>query len=318
MRLLNFFVFLLLTTALFGENAIGPRGRIGVLDNPKKVDRLVINKPGTYENYLVDSRWQGGNRVKVSCDDVVIRNCEIRNATGNGIGVFGKRVLIEKCLIHHLLAGSYADQRDAHGITGRWGDVTIRDCDISYVSGDSIQFDPDRRSTGRVVVENCRLWTGPLPADAAEFRKGQRPGENAFDVKTMLKGPRAELVIRNTFMHGWRLPSQISLPAALNLKENVNAKVSRCLFADVEVAFRLRGPTSRGGAWVNIESCAIYSAKVGVRAEDDIENLRIERLGFGPKVVRKYHMVAGGVGAGYRNEGEFKAPDLQEAIRNGL
>ncbi|MFP6900823.1 MAG: right-handed parallel beta-helix repeat-containing protein, partial [Opitutales bacterium] len=269
----NILAVLFLATILFGENAIGPRGRIGVLDNPKKVERLVITKPGVYENYLVDSRWQGGNRVKVSCDDVVIRNCEIRNATGNGIGVFGKRVLIEKCRIHHMLAGSYDDQRDAHGITGRWGDVTIRDCDVSYVSGDSIQFDPDRRSTGRVVVENCRLWTGPLPADAAKFRKGQRPGENAFDTKTMAKGARTELMIRNTLMHGWRQPSQISLAAALNLKENVRATVTNCVFTDLEVAFRLRGPTARGGAWVSIERCAIYDAKVGVRAEDGIENL---------------------------------------------
>ena len=192
------FVFLLLASVAYGEDAIGPRGHIGILDNPKKVERLVISKPGSYENYLVDSRRQGGNRAKVSCDDVVIRHCEIRNATGNGIGVFGKRVLIEKCHIHHLLAGSYADQQDAHGITGRWGDVTIRDCDISHVSGDCIQFDPDRSSTGRVVVENCRLWTGPLAADAAKFRKGQRPGENAFDSKTMPKDLRAEFVIRNS------------------------------------------------------------------------------------------------------------------------
>jgi hypothetical protein len=115
MCLLKALVFLLLAIPLFGENTIGPRGLIGVLNNPKKVDRLVITKSGIYENYLVDAGWQGGNRVKVSCDDVVIRNCEIRNATDNGIGVFGKRVLIEKCRIHHMLAGSYADQSDLMG-----------------------------------------------------------------------------------------------------------------------------------------------------------------------------------------------------------
>ena len=110
MCLLKALVFLLLAIPLFGENTIGPRGLIGVLNNPKKVDRLVITKSGIYENYLVDAGWQGGNRVKVSCDDVVIRN-----ATDNGIGVFGKRVLIEKCRIHHMLAGSYADQSDLMG-----------------------------------------------------------------------------------------------------------------------------------------------------------------------------------------------------------
>jgi len=157
-----------------------------------------------------------------------------------------------------------------------------------------------------------------LPAGAAKFRKGQRPGENAFDSKTMAEGPRAELVIRNMLMLGWREPSQISLPAALNLKENVRVTVTNSVFTDVEVAFRLRGPTSRGSAWVIIENCAIYDAKVGVRAEDGIENLKIDRLGFGSKVARKYHMVAGGVGAGYRNTGELKAPDFSEAIRQGF
>jgi hypothetical protein len=49
-----------------------------------------------------------------------------------------------------------------------------------------------------------------------------------------------------------------------------------------------------------------------------LENLKVKRLGFGPKVGGKYHMVAGGVGKGYRNEGEFKAPDIAEAIRKGL
>lgn len=162
------------------------------------------------------------------------------------------------------------------------------------------------------------MWTGPLPWDAAKFRKGQRPGENAFDTKSMPNGERAELVIRNTLMHGWRQPSQTSLTAVLNLKENVGATVTNCMFSEVEVAFRLRGPTSRGGAWVSIERCAIYDAKVGVRAEDGIENLRIDRLGFGSNVTRKYHLVAGGVGMGYRNRGEFKAPVFSEAVRKGL
>ena len=74
---------------------IGPQGIIGTKANPKRVDRLQITKGGVYENYLVDSNWDGGNRVKISADNVTLRNCEIRNASGNGIGVFGKNVLIE-------------------------------------------------------------------------------------------------------------------------------------------------------------------------------------------------------------------------------
>src|SRR5262245_40293361 len=69
---------------------VGLQGSVGCLANPKNVDRLQITRPGVYENYLVDSNWAGGNRVKITADDVTLRHCEIRNATGNGVGVFAK------------------------------------------------------------------------------------------------------------------------------------------------------------------------------------------------------------------------------------
>ena len=297
---------------------LGPQGIIGTKANPKRVARLQITKGGVYENYLVDSNWVGGNRVKITADNVTLRNCEIRNASGNGIGVFGKNVLIENCKIHHLLAGTFKQQADAHGITGRWGKILIRNCDIGLISGDCIQFDPDRKSTGQVMIENCRLWTGPLPADAASFKKGERPGENAVDTKTMSKGERAQLIIRNCILAGWKQPGQISLMAALNLKENINATVVNCVFLDNEVAFRLRGPTSRKGAWVRIERCAIYRSEVGVRAEDTIANLKIHRLGFGKDVKRQYHTPDCDFGPGYENTGQFVAPAIEEALRKGL
>lgn len=136
------------------QAAIGPVGLVGTQANPRKVERLQITKPGIYENYLVDSKWAGGNRVKITADNVTLRHCEIRNASGNRIGVFAKNMVIENCKIHHLLAGSFKEQHDAHGITGCWGNVIIRNCDIGLISGDCIQFDPDRRSVGRVIIEN--------------------------------------------------------------------------------------------------------------------------------------------------------------------
>jgi hypothetical protein len=296
---------------------VGVQGPVGCGENPKVVDRLEITRPGVYENYLVDSDWAGGNRVKITADDVTLRHCEIRNASGNGIGIFGRRVTIEGCRIHHLLASTFGEQRDAHGITGRWHDVTIRNCEISYVSGDCIQFDPDRESAGQVLIEDCTLWTGPLPADAGSFRKGERPGENAFDSKTPPQGPRCRVTIRNCDLYGWNQPGQIGLLAALNLKENVHARVERCLFRDNEVCLRLRGPGPRGGAEVEVEDCAIYGAKVGVRMEDAIRDLKIRRLGFGPGVGRKYQTV-GGVGPGYENTGEYDAPPLEQLRMKGL
>jgi hypothetical protein len=299
------------------ENAIGFRGEVGCRENPKYVDRLLISQPGVYENYLVDCNWAGGNRVKITADNAILRNCEIRNATGNGVGVFGKNVTIENCKIHHLLNSTFDKQHDAHGITGRWSNVTIRNCEIYYVSGDCVQFDPDRKSTGKVFIENCTFWTGPLPTAAAGFKKGERPGENAFDSKTPSTDPRCELTIRNCLMYGWNQPGQIGLMAALNIKENVQANIENCLFRDNETCFRLRGPTGRGDALVTINNCAIFDARVGVRMEDKIRDLRISNLAFGDGVERKYHMVGRGPFLGYRNRGETKAESFEFLLKNG-
>src|SRR5262249_15729156 len=206
-------------------------------------------------------------------DHVTLRHCEIRNATGNGVGVFGTGVVLERCKIHHLLAGTFKGQKDAHGVTGRWGDLTLRDSDSHHVSGDAVQTDPARRSAGQPLLERCTFGTGPLAADAAGFRRGERPGENAVETKTMPAGPRCTLTVRGCYFHGWSQPAQISNAAALNLKENVRATVEHCVFRDNEIAFRLRGPTKRGGAVVEIRECAVYDGKVGVRMEDGVRDL---------------------------------------------
>lgn len=294
---------------------VGVQGLIGCRDNSRMVDRLLITRPGVYENYLVDSNWTGGNRVKITADDVTLRNCEIRNATGNGVGVFGKNVTIENCKIHHLLHSTFKEQHDAHGITGRWNSVVIRNCEIYYVSGDCVQIDPDRKSTGDVLIENCTLWTGPLPADAAGFKKGERPGENAVDTKTPARGPRCTLTMRNCYLYGFKQPAQISNCAALNLKENVYAKIENCVFRDNEIALRLRGPGPRGGALVEVRDCAIHDTAVGVRMEDKIRDLKILRLGFGPNVTRKYHFVGGKQLPGYENQGEHEAAPLETLLK---
>jgi hypothetical protein len=296
---------------------VGVQGTVGCRENPTVVDRLEITRPGVYENYLVEGHGAGGNRVKITADDVTLRHCEIRNASGNGVGIFGRNATIEGCKIHHLLASTFRRQHDAHGITGRWDNVTIRNCEIFYVSGDCIQFDPDRQSTGSVLIEDCTLWTGPLPADARGFHAEERPGENAFDSKTPAQGPRCRVTIRNCYLHGWNQPGQIDLLAALNLKENVDARVERCVFRDNQVGLRLRGPGPRGGAVVEVIDCAIYDSAVGVRMEDEVHDLKIRRLGFGPGVGRKYQRV-GGVGPGYENTGEFLAPAFEQVLTNGF
>lgn len=304
--------------AAFAQDArpVGVQGHVGCLKSPKKVERLEIKKPGVYENYLVDGNWGTGNRVKITADDVILRNCEIFNCGGNGVGVFGKNVLIENCKVHHCLKGSFKEQADAHGITGRWTNVTIRNCEIFQVSGDAVQLDPDRKSAGKVLIENCTFWTGPLAKDAAGFKKGERPGENAIDTKTMPTGERCVMTVKNCYFHGWNQPGQISNMAALNLKENVFVKVEQCILRDNEIAFRVRGPTKRGGAHVEIKNCAVYDCAVGVRVEDKAENLKIDRLAFGKGVARKYHLLS--KGAGYENQGEDTAPPFETLLKQGF
>lgn len=292
----------------------GTMGKVGTLENPKLVQRLEISKPGVYENFRVDAQGKGGNIVKITANDVTLRNCEIFNGSGNGVGVFGTRVVIENCRIHHLLSGTFEDQHDAHGITGRWGDVTIRNCDISHISGDCVQFDPDRKSRGSLTIEHCHLWAGPLEADTPGFKAGQSPGENAFDSKTMPDGERNKLIIRHCHMHGWSQPSQIQNRAALNLKEHIEAMVSQCVFGDNEIAIRARGPGGRGDARVTVEDSAFYRSEVGVRAEDNIENLKLIRTAWGEGVKSRVEFHGGKNPPGFENTGDHAAAPLNELV----
>jgi len=309
---------MLLPALAWGQGAIGTVGKVGCLENPKKISRLEITQPGVYENFLLDGRGAGGNLVKITADHVTVRHCEIYGGSGNAIGVFGANVVIENCRIHHMLSGTFKEQNDAHGIAGRWGSVVIRNCDIGLVSGDCIQFDPDRASSGSVTIERCHLWTGPLPAAAAGFKAGERPGENAVDTKTKADGPRCVLKISRCLMNGFNQPAQIQNAAALNLKENVDAEVRECVFHDNEIALRVRGPGKRGGAHVSVVDCALYETLSGVRAEDKIEQLKLLGLGFGRGVGERIRFVNGKASAGYENKGEHTAPAMELLLQKGF
>lgn len=297
---------------------LGPQGTVGCFDFPETVNRMELTEPGVYENYRVDARGFGGNIVKITADNVVLRNCEIFNGSGNGIGVFGTKVLIENCRIHHLLNGTWKQQKDAHGITGRWGDVVIRNCEISHVSGDCIQIDPERSSRGRLTIEDCELWSGPLAADAPGFKKGQNPGENAFDSKTQPEGERCQLIIRRCYIHGFSQPAQVANRAALNLKEHIEAEITQCVFADNEIAIRARGPAGSGSAHVMVKDCAIYRTQLGLRIEDMIEQLKLHELGFGGDVKTRIEFHNATDAPGYENIGEHEAPPMEELLKGGF
>lgn len=295
-------------------NRPGTQGPIGCGANPKIVKRLVIDKPGVYENYLIDGEWADSTLVKINADNVTLKNCEIRHGTHNAVTVYAKNITIESCKIHHVLSGTFNEQHDAHGITGRPQGLVIRNCDIGLTSGDSIQFDPGRGEWDNVLIEHCTLWTGPLPADAAGFKKGERPGENAVDTKQQTSHPRSKLTIRACLLRGWNQPGQIGNMAALNLKNHVQATVQNCIFRDNEICFRIRGGGGElGGAQVSIENCAVYDSAYALRLEDRPENLKVNRLGIGHGIQQKLRVAGGGSAADYRNLDFNDAPDYEKA-----
>jgi hypothetical protein len=299
--------------------AIGARGDVGCRPDAKQVRRLSVTEPGVYENLLVDGEWTDSTLVKITADGVTLRNCEIRNGTHNAVTVYAKDVVIESCKIHHVLSGTFEDQHDAHGITGRPTNLVIRNCDIGLVSGDALQFDPGRGTWDNVLIENCTMWTAPLPEDAAGFKEGQRPGENAVDTKQQVANPRSRLTIRNCLMYGWNQPGQIGNLAALNLKNHVEARVENCVFRDNEICFRVRGGTGEyGGALVTIEDCAVYDSQVAIRAESGIRDLKVRRLGIGSGIGRKLVSAGGGAGEGFENVGEYDPPPFNQAVATGL
>jgi hypothetical protein len=281
---------------------IGLTAPIGPKAEPHRVKTLRIDKPGVYENYLVDAEWADMDAVQIKADHVTLRNCEIRNALKDGIEVYGSDVLIENCKIHHLLAGTFKDQKDAHGITGRPTRLTVRNCEIGYVSGDCLQFDPGRGPWTDVVIENCHLFTGPLPADAGNFKKGEQPGENALDTKQRVKNPRSKITVRNCDIHGFAKNGQIENCAALNLKNQVDVTVENCRFYDNEICLRLRGPgkgKEYGGSIVTATDCTFDKSDVAIRVEDNIEKATIVRPKFGREIKQQVRQV-GGKSAGFQ------------------
>jgi hypothetical protein len=291
-------------------------GPVGARADAKRVRTLRIDQPGIYENILVDGEWIAEDLVRITADNVVLRNCTIRYGRRDALEIYARNVRVENCHIHHVLAGTYRSGHnfDAHGITGRPSNLTIYNTEISHVSGDALQFDPGRKAEpyawDDVRVEHCWLWTGPLDRDYADFKRGERPGENAFDSKVAATGPRARITIQSTLIQGWG-HGAIDNGAALNLKERVAAVVERCVFVENDIAFRCRGAGgNRESAWVTVRDCTVYRTSRVFRLESGVENVKIFGLALGEGIGREYDR-APGPGAGFEAQGSRTAPPLR-------
>ena len=245
----------------------------------------------TIEGIVFDGQFVMNRPIRVQngASGLILTNIEVKNARNNCIdmsaGEIRNDILIEKSQIHHCIRGDESTQQDAHGITGSTvRNLIIRDTEIYHVTGDAVQFDPQRRSTHwDVTIENCHFWTGPLPEQVPGFPAGFVIGENAFDSKHNEKIPtRSTLVIRNSMFNGWKNNPLISVEAALNIKEMVTAEIDGNVFFDNENGLRLRGRENDGGAHVIVINNVFYNNNLGIRYEDLIMNLRVYNNTFGP------------------------------------
>ncbi|UCG13978.1 MAG: right-handed parallel beta-helix repeat-containing protein [Deltaproteobacteria bacterium] len=288
-------------------------GAYGVGDAPVIRSLTVYGDYTVVEDLVIDAAKASQDAARVSgARNCVLRRLTIRNGTREGVDVSrAENLLIDACHIHHFLAGSFANQQDAHGIVvTRSQGITVRNTEIHHVSGDSFQADPARDAnnlTNDILIEDCHFWTGPLTTD---FNSGwvrtdnlpesqrQYPGENAIDTKVLKSGwetvPRMRITIRNVLAHGWKKDAFIANKAAFNLKEKIEAIIDGVTVFDSEIAFRLRG--ANGNANVTLKNGVVYSCEKALRAEDNLENLTVYNSTFGHSIATQLQFAGGSAG----------------------
>jgi MYXO-CTERM domain-containing protein len=231
-----------------------------------------------FEGLVVDGKLGAGRTVRVrdGGSHTVLRDLEVRNSGNNCIDLGAPEdVLIEKASIHHCLLGSDQSPLDAHGITGTAPrKLTVRDSEIFYTSGDSIQVSPPREFWDELLVERTVMWTGPLTADAGGYKAGSVVGENAFDSKTPTSGPRSRAVFRDVVAYGFK--GFIGNQGAFNVKENIDFTLDRATIYDSEIALRLRGPK----ATMAIRNVVTHDNDVSIRYEDALDGVRVQNVTF--------------------------------------
>jgi hypothetical protein len=79
--------------------------------------------------------------------------------------------------------------------------------------------------------------------------------------------------LKNSKFRGFRTKF-IPVPAALNLKENVDVVVDGCEIRESGVALRLRGHSKGAEMWPTVVNCVIRDCDVAVRHEDRLHNFR--------------------------------------------
>jgi len=285
---------------------------------------VIITAPGevlaidhaywVFEDLIFDGQYGSADTLDIDDDANHLRlvRVEVRHSGRDCIDMGAPTgVSIIDSEIHHCLHYDADDDErvDAHGITGgAVQDLSILGTDIHTFSGDAVQFDPGREAPGwdNIVIRDCRFWLAPLTENENGFEIGQVTGENAIDTKTVPDGSRATLLIEDSSFWGFKDGIDFSNQAALLLKENVEVTISRVRIFDSEIGIRVRGPTDTRplGARVRVQSSLLYNLDIGIRYEDDIEDLELYHLTFGTGV-ETFFDAAGA---------ETDAPDVRNTI----
>jgi hypothetical protein len=255
---------------------------------------VVDGQYGPYDAVLVDS----------AATSLVLQYLEVKRTSKDCIDLRAPaNVVIEQSIIHHCLNATNG-RTDAHGIVaGSVRNLIVRDTKIHTFSGDAIQLDPGRSAPGwdRLTIDRCQFWLEPLPAPENGFAAGVVPGENALDTKTLATAPRAAVIVRQTEAWGFR-GGLLTNMAAFNVKENVDATFDGVTVSRSEIAFRLRGPGSNGGAWARVQNAVVYDVGTGVRYEDDIERVQVWNTTLGSGITRFFRAASStAIGLDVRN-----------------
>jgi hypothetical protein len=255
---------------------------------------VVDGQYGPYDAVLVDS----------AAASLVLQYLEVKRTSKDCIDLRAPaNVVIEQSVIHHCLNATNG-RTDAHGIVaGSVRNLIVRDTKIHTFSGDAIQLDPGRAAPGwdRITIDRCQFWLEPLSTPENGFAIGIVPGENALDTKTRSTAPRATVIVRQTEAWGFR-GGLLTNMAAFNIKENVDATFDGVTVSRSEIAFRLRGPGTNGGAWARVQNAVVYDVGTGVRYEDDIERVQVWNTTLGSGITRFFRAAgATAIGLDVRN-----------------